>query len=444
MAARRKRKARAKKARRKSGRTVAPKPARGRARGRRVTRKPKSRRTPRSTKPLRAVKRPHTFAAAEAQSPVEALRNTADDLSAAARSAEARAETHPPEEDELRQAAIDLSTHARAIREKALEDFARSLGASLKTVTDATAHAKEKLARLDEIAKALAILTKLIGLGAAIASGNVQGAISAAASLGAELGAKDKNSARDKAGDLKLSSNKERNMAENPTHYCMCVTVGELSAADQAAMKNYRAAVLKNARWQPGQNIKIRFLGGDPALRKRVRDVALEWTKIANLNFQFVDAAPTDIRIAFVPGNGSWSTLGSMCRNVQEPGPTMNYGWLTPQSTDTELRRVVLHEFGHAIGLIHEHQNPKGGIKWNKTAVIHDLSGPPNNWDEAKIEINMFHHYPPGDVVATNVDAKSIMIYPIPKSWTVGGFSAELNTELSDNDKKLIKSVYLR
>ena len=47
----------------------------------------------------------------------------------------------------------------------------------------------------------------------------------------------------------------------------------------------------------------------------------------------------------------------------------MNYGWLTPDSDDDELRRVVLHEFGHALGLIHEHQNPEGGIEWNEPAV---------------------------------------------------------------------------
>jgi serralysin len=150
----------------------------------------------------------------------------------------------------------------------------------------------------------------------------------------------------------------------------------------------------------------------------------------------------TDIRIAFEQGNGSWSYLGTMCRDIDKPKPTMNYGWLTPSSDEAELRRVVLHEFGHAIGLIHEHQNPKGGIKWNRPAVIKDLSGPPNRWDEATIESNMFRYYPPTDVIATDVDAKSIMMYPIPKAWTLDGFSSGFNGELSDNDKALIQGVY--
>lgn len=231
-------------------------------------------------------------------------------------------------------------------------------------------------------------------------------------------------------------------MAENPDRFCMCMTPDDLPAPDRAALRSQRAAVLKNARWDLGASIGIRFLGGSPALQQRVRDVALRWTKIANLNFDFRAAGPTDIRIAFAPGKGSWSYLGTMCRTIPEPQPTMNYGWLTDASSDDEVQRVVLHEFGHAIGLIHEHQNPKGGIKWNRDAVIHDLEGPPNNWDLPTIENNMFKFYAPDVVVATDVDPHSIMMYPIPEAWTLDGTSAGLNADLSADDRTLIRTVY--
>ena len=120
----------------------------------------------------------------------------------------------------------------------------------------------------------------------------------------------------------------------------------------------------------------------------------------------------------------------------------MNYGWLTADSDDDEVQRVVLHEFGHALGLIHEHQNPEGGIDWNEPAVIADLSGPPNNWDEATIRHNVLDHYAPDAVTATEVDSDSIMMYPIPASWTNDGFSADLNTDLSMSDRQLIHDVY--
>ena len=231
-------------------------------------------------------------------------------------------------------------------------------------------------------------------------------------------------------------------MAENPDRFCVCMTPDDLPAPDRAALTSHKAAVLKNARWDNGASIGIRFLGGSPALQQRVRDVALRWTKIANLNFSFLAAGPTDIRIAFAPGKGSWSYLGTMCRTIPEPQPTMNYGWLTDASSDDELRRVVLHEFGHAIGLIHEHQSPKHGIKWNRDAVIHDLEGPPNNWDLPTIETNMFKVYAPDAAVASPVDPHSIMMYPIPKAWTLDGTSAGLNADLSADDETLIRIVY--
>ena len=119
-----------------------------------------------------------------------------------------------------------------------------------------------------------------------------------------------------------------------------------------------------------------------------------------------------------------------------------DYGWLTPDSDDAELNRVVMHEFGHALGLIHEHQNPEGGIQWNEPAVIADLSGPPNNWDVDQIRVNVLSHYPPGDVTSTPVDADSIMMYPIPAAWTLDGFSADLNEDVSNQDREFIHQEY--
>ena len=34
------------------------------------------------------------------------------------------------------------------------------------------------------------------------------------------------------------------------------------------------------------------------------------------------------------------------------------------------------------------------------------------------------------------------MMYPIPKSWTLDGFSADLNTELSEQDVEFIRGAY--
>ena len=88
------------------------------------------------------------------------------------------------------------------------------------------------------------------------------------------------------------------------------------------------------------------------------------------------------------------------------------------------------------------HQNPKKPVSWNKAAVKKDLSAPPNSWDDATIENNIFKKYAAKEVSGTPVDATSIMMYPIPKSWTTDGFSAGMNRELSGSDKTFIRTAY--
>ncbi|MGV6875321.1 M12 family metallopeptidase [Pseudochelatococcus sp. B33] len=234
-------------------------------------------------------------------------------------------------------------------------------------------------------------------------------------------------------------------MSDNENRFCVCLTLGDLPETDRQRLAGHKAALLNSARWEPGDVISVRFLEGSEALRERVIAAASEWTKHANLTLDFRDQGPTAIRIAFQQGRGSWSYLGTMCLQIPEPQPTMNYGWLTDSSDEDELRRVVLHEFGHALGLIHEHQNPEGGIRWNRDAVVRDLSGPPNNWNDATIENNIFKKYEPDEVLASDVDPLSIMLYPIPKAWTEEGyFSAALNKELSENDKLFALKNYPR
>lgn len=235
----------------------------------------------------------------------------------------------------------------------------------------------------------------------------------------------------------RLASSLGVEVSSNAEDFCQCVI------PPQSAGKS-KAALLREYQWPNGSVITCRFIGGDKALRARVEAIAKEWTgpNMANLELRFVQSGNADIRIAFEAGRGSWSYLGTYCHHVSKTEPTMNFGWLTPSSSEVEIRRVVLHEFGHALGLIHEHQNPKRPIKWDKPAVRKDLSGPPNNWDNATIENNMFKKYDLSELTATSLDPSSIMLYPVPKRWTTDGFSVGMNSQLSATDRELIRKAY--
>jgi serralysin len=211
-----------------------------------------------------------------------------------------------------------------------------------------------------------------------------------------------------------------------------------------AAAGKTRATLVKDSKWDSRDVITVKFLDGDPSVQDRVRRVALEWTRpqLANLRLSFVPDGDALVRISFLY-DGSWSTVGTGCKQVTDQSqPTMNFGWLNAQTPDDKLRRVVLHEFGHMLGLTHEHMHPQHGIQWDRDAVIRDLTGPPNNWSLEDIESNMFQVYDEKETNFSQFDPQSIMLYPIPSHWTRNGFSVGLNSELSPTDRSFIRQQY--
>ena len=119
----------------------------------------------------------------------------------------------------------------------------------------------------------------------------------------------------------------------------------------------------------------------------------------------------------------------------------MNLGWMTTALAEADARAVVLHEFGHALGLVHEHMNPAQSIDWNKEKVREDMRAS-QGWNDDEIDANMFHRYGIREIFGTDVDQTSIMMYPIPPGWTRNGFTVGFNTVLSEVDKALIREAY--
>lgn len=194
-----------------------------------------------------------------------------------------------------------------------------------------------------------------------------------------------------------------------------------------------RAISLIGKQWPNGSTLKIRFLEGTQQQRNMVKSVAPEWTEHANLEFAFVDDPPADIRVTFDANDGAWSYVGTDNQNIPVHAATLNLGW--------QDDGVILHEFGHMIGLSHEHQNPEGGIQWNEEVVIEELAGPPNFWDEATVRHNVLDKYSADQLHGTEFDKDSIMLYAFPAEWTLDGFGTEENEKLSDLDEQFVKSA---
>ncbi|HUG47676.1 MAG TPA: peptidase [Candidatus Limnocylindria bacterium] len=200
-----------------------------------------------------------------------------------------------------------------------------------------------------------------------------------------------------------------------------------------------RMALISQALWKPGTTITVRFMDGEASVQSKVQDVAKTWEDHANLRFDFGDHADATIRISFAD-EGSWSYLGTVAQQIPSHEPTMNYGWLTPDSEEEEYWRVVLHEFGHAMGAIHEHQSPDVQIPWDKEAVYAYYAR--QGWSRTQVDNNLFRAYSPEGIQFSRFDPESIMLYAVDNALTVGDWEVGWNTRLSEHDKSFIASQY--
>lgn len=194
--------------------------------------------------------------------------------------------------------------------------------------------------------------------------------------------------------------------------------------------------------WENGRKIRCKFIDGQADVQAKVAAIAKEWEQFANLKIDFVAGGAADVRISFKEKGFSWSTMGTDALTVPSNEATMMYGWLDSNTPLREYQRVVRHEFGHAIGLIHEHQNPaaQGKIPWDKPKVYAYYAQ--QGWSTQDTDFNLFDAYADDSTNHSSFDRDSIMQYAVPDSLTIGSFAIGWNTELSPVDIEWTKKQY--
>ena len=195
--------------------------------------------------------------------------------------------------------------------------------------------------------------------------------------------------------------------------------------------------------WQPGADLRVSFLNGSARQKNLVQRFAFIWSAYANINFQFGNHKDGEIRVAFNVNDGSWSYVGTDALTVPVNNQTLNFGWLHNKIQDTEAEPIILREFGHALGLMNEHQNPYAKIPWNKEAVYKSFTNPPNNWTRKVVDANVFvtwnkNIYP----IQKPFDPESIMFFRFPPEFTSGKIIAPAEEGLSQGDKSFISLLY--
>lgn len=225
-------------------------------------------------------------------------------------------------------------------------------------------------------------------------------------------------------------------------------------------MQRLSAAFFAKKIWPKNTKIKIAFIGTgkqikrttiqeigngkiDPlqkhidnmSVRQAVKKIVRERIQpLVNLKLEFVDnPLHAHVRISFEADSGSWSLVGTDALH-EKTAATMNLGWFDVATT--------MHEFGHMLGMIHEHQNPNGqDIKWDDAKVF-AWAKSTQGWSEKITENNIINKYNSSSINGSSFDPLSIMLYFFPSNLTINNKGTHQNLRLSGEDVLWIHNIY--
>lgn len=257
----------------------------------------------------------------------------------------------------------------------------------------------------------------------------------------------------------------------------------------QKMFRSHKLVGSPGLAWKKQRVITVAFDGGSDELYRLIEQTANEWTALGGqLSFSFKDDTghyrhwtPSDkspmanIRIAF-DDTGYWSLLGVLAKNVDPGDSTMSfegfpldlqqyfYGQNAAEWRISYAHTTVLHEFGHAIGLSHEHFNQQCQRDLKMDTIIAYLMGPPNNWSQEQARFNMDAQYyahilaqqagPLESKLITSpaTDQSSVMLYLFPVNYyssgdksvckPIGDHGQDWPTTLSEGDKQFYLANY--
>jgi hypothetical protein len=232
--------------------------------------------------------------------------------------------------------------------------------------------------------------------------------------------------------------------------YSVAINERPSNGAMSSGRRNKRSVGEHTKYWSVGKTLKVLVYKLDEHSFEAVKNGASKWLPYINLNFEFIemdekdinatDEFLGDIRVDFQPSfnNAGSSAVGtdSLAGHAHDPSMTLGTNVSSP-----DYESLIIHEFGHALGLDHAHQHPDAEIPWDREkAYVHFENSA--NFSKAQVDANVFPlERVPGRTYAP-YDRYSVMHYQVHNELTVGDWEQPLNKNISEGDIAFMRQIY--